>query len=79
MAKLWLFLVVAIVVVLFVRVASVRKRLGADRGRSEHVSARKSEEMVPCAHCSLNVPVSEALGTGPRYFCSEEHMRRNAA
>jgi uncharacterized protein len=33
------------------------------------------ESMVRCAHCGLNVPQSEALEAGGRWFCSEAHRR----
>jgi uncharacterized protein len=32
-----------------------------------------AEPMVRCAHCGLNVPRSESLALGERYYCSEEH------
>jgi uncharacterized protein len=33
------------------------------------------EEMVTCRHCGLNVPKSEALAEGGRWYCSEDHRR----
>jgi uncharacterized protein len=33
------------------------------------------ETMVRCVHCGLNVPKSEALADGGRWFCSEAHRR----
>jgi uncharacterized protein len=33
------------------------------------------ERMVPCGHCGVNLPQSEALESGGRFFCSEEHRR----
>jgi len=62
-----LLLVIAIVVVYFVLSGLARKR----RQRS----APPVEPMVPCAHCGVNVPRSEALGAAGRFFCSEEHRR----
>ncbi len=79
MAKLWLFVVLAIAFVLLVRAASARKGSKAAAGRGTAASGPQSEEMVPCAFCSLNVPLSEAVGTGPQFFCSQEHMRRKGA
>jgi len=33
------------------------------------------EEMVRCRHCGLNIPRSEALAEGGRWYCSEDHRR----
>jgi uncharacterized protein len=33
------------------------------------------EAMVRCDHCGLNVPKSEALAEGDRWYCSEDHRR----
>ena len=32
-------------------------------------------ELVACAHCSVNLPKSEARSEGARFYCSEEHWR----
>ncbi len=32
-------------------------------------------ELVSCAHCSVNLPKSEARSAGGRHYCSEEHWR----
>jgi len=64
-------LVIATVVVYFVLTGLARKR----RQRSAPPPA---EAMVPCAHCGVNIPRSEALGAAGRFFCSEEHRRLGA-
>lgn len=33
------------------------------------------EKMIACAHCRINVPLSEALQSGGQSFCSDEHRR----
>jgi uncharacterized protein len=33
------------------------------------------EDMVRCAHCSVNLPRSEALYTGGQFFCTPEHQK----
>jgi len=63
-----LLLVAAAVVIYFMLRGLVRKR----RGRAAPPPA---EPMVPCTHCGINVPRSEALGAAGRFFCSEEHRR----
>jgi uncharacterized protein len=32
-----------------------------------------AEGMVACAHCGVNVPVSEALRLGDQSYCSDAH------
>jgi len=68
-----LLLVVAAAVVYFLVSGYARKR-------SKTSSAAPSvESMVPCAHCGVNVPRSEALESAGRFFCSEEHRRAASA
>jgi uncharacterized protein len=62
-----LLLVIAVAVIYFLVTGFARKR--------KHSAPSPSETMVPCAHCGINIPRSEAVeGTG-RFFCSEEHRR----
>lgn len=68
MSKL-LLLVIAAAVVYFLVSGYARKR---DRSAP---AAPPGEAMVPCAHCGVNVPRSEALEGAGRFFCSEEHRR----
>lgn len=68
MSKL-LLLVIAAGVVYFLVSGYARKR---DRSVP---AASAGEAMVPCAHCGVNVPRSEALEGAGRFFCSEEHRR----
>jgi uncharacterized protein len=57
----------------------VRRRL-PDRGDGGAAARdRRGEAMVRCESCGLNVPQSEALADGPRWYCSEEHRRRGPA
>ena len=66
-----LLLVIAIVVAYFVLTGLARKR-------RQRTAPPPVEPMVPCAHCGVNVPRSEALGGDGRFFCSEEHRRVGA-
>jgi uncharacterized protein len=66
-----LLLVIALVVIYFVLTGLARKR----RQRSAPPAV---EPMVPCAHCGVNVPHSEAVEAAGRFFCSEEHRRLGA-
>lgn len=67
MSKL-LLLVIAVAVIYFLVTGFARKR-------SRPSSTPPTEAMVPCAHCGINIPRSEALESGGRLFCSEEHRR----
>lgn len=66
MSKL-LLLVIAVAVIYFLVTGFARKR--------KHSAPPLTEAMVPCAHCGINIPRSEALESGGRFFCSEEHRR----
>jgi uncharacterized protein len=67
-SKLLLLIIAAAVVYFLVRGYS-RKR---DRSPS---AAPTGESMVPCAHCGVNVPRSEAVEGAGRFFCCDEHRR----
>lgn len=64
----FLLLILAIIVIFFVVKGLARKR-------REHAGPPPSEPMVPCAHCGVNLPRSEAIEATGRFFCSEEHRR----
>jgi uncharacterized protein len=49
-------------------------RVGVRRGRREGGSESAAESMVRCEVCGLNVPESDALSRGGRWFCSREHL-----
>jgi uncharacterized protein len=63
----FLLLLVAIIVIYFVVKGLARKR----RERP----GTPGEQMVPCAHCRVNLPRSEAIEATGRFYCSEEHRR----
>lgn len=67
----FVLLVVAIVVIYLVVKGLARKR----RGRA---ATPPGEQMVPCAHCRINLPRSEAIEATGRFYCSEEHRRLGA-
>jgi uncharacterized protein len=51
----------------------------AGRGRREDPGVMRrpasGETMVRCERCGLNLPQSEALGQGGRWYCGDEHRR----
>jgi uncharacterized protein len=63
-----LLLVIAAAVIYFLVTGYARRRARSSGSPS-------SESMVPCAHCGLNLPRSEALESAGRFYCSEEHRR----
>lgn len=60
-------LVVFVIIVLVRRVLAGFSRYGQDRRELS------SSLMVRCDHCGLHLPENEALVSGERYFCCEEH------
>lgn len=48
----------------------------ADEPTRKPRSARaEGERMVDCTQCGVHLPISEAVESQGRYFCSEEHRR----
>ena len=41
-------------------------------------ASREPEQMVTCAHCGVNQPVSESVLVDGRYYCCQEHGRAAA-
>lgn len=71
MARL-IFLVVAIALVYWL----LRRFRQA---RDDVRDPAKTEDMVSCARCGLNLPRSEALqDASGRHYCSEAHRRESA-
>ncbi|WP_121242774.1 PP0621 family protein [Sulfurisoma sediminicola] len=75
MSKVILLLLV--VAVLYVLLRARKGRRAADRQRPEHSAARESfaEPFVVCAHCGINLPLSEAVTIEGRHYCCEEHRQ----
>lgn len=74
MAKLILIVVLALVVIWWLR--GLRRPAPPAASRRGREAAMKSQAMVPCAHCGVHLPRTEAVagapGTGVHY-CSEAH------
>ena len=75
MGKIILVLILAAVAFLVIR-SAMRGRSGG--GPAEMRADAQAENMKECARCGLNVPRSEALEAGGRYYCSEDHRRLGA-
>lgn len=69
-------ILIGIVVLLLVWL--LRRALAAPRKpppQAGEPQVDKQGELVSCAHCSVNLPRSEARSAGGRHYCSEEHWR----
>jgi len=71
MGKLLVLVLVVLVAYAFVKALAAKGR-ATRAGPSQHAG----ERMVPCSQCGLNLPESEALTDGTRYFCCDEHRRQ---
>ncbi len=68
MVKLTVLVIVIIAIWMVFRAASRSRDKASTRSRA-------AENMVSCAHCGLNMPLSDAVESDGRYFCGEEHRR----
>jgi uncharacterized protein len=68
-----ILIIVAVAVALFLlrRALGATKRADAPRAPADTAKG----DLVACAHCGVNLPVSEARSAGGRHYCSEEHWR----
>lgn len=74
MAKILLVIAVTVLIVFLFRKAG---RRGEPLKKQQE--AAKVEDMVRCQACGVNLPRSEAIMSGGRFFCCEEHRRQNGA
>ena len=69
MGKLLVLVIAVLVLVLLWK--GLRRAAGSDKpGASSN-----GERMVNCSECGVHLPISEAVQSQGRYFCSEEHRR----
>jgi uncharacterized protein len=67
-----LLIVLAAALVLYFLWRASRRGAGAPPGGGPGADG---ERMVGCGHCGVHLPLSEAIHSHGRYFCSEEHRR----
>jgi uncharacterized protein len=67
-----LLIVVAAALVLYFLWRGLRRDAGV---RKEPGARADGERMVDCGQCGVHLPLSEAIQSQGRYFCSEEHRR----
>ncbi|TCJ15353.1 hypothetical protein EZJ19_06975 [Parasulfuritortus cantonensis] len=71
MTKLLFLVVVVGAVVLWL------KHMGRPRQDLEGGQRSQVEDMVRCRVCGVNLPRSEAILSQGRFYCCEEHRRRD--
>ena len=71
MLKFLLLVVSFFLIVAYLRHAGKRRS-----SRSSSSAERAPEQMVKCAYCGVNQPVSESLLTHGNFYCCEEHLRQ---
>jgi uncharacterized protein len=65
----YLLLIALFLVVLW----ALRKAQSSRPGVQAPPASRVPEQMVKCAHCGVNQPISESILTQGHYYCCEEH------
>jgi len=67
--------------VVFVSWMLRRPRIGGSRSGAQRRSAADDtpEQMVKCAHCGVNQPISESILTHGRYYCCNAHRLESEA
>ena len=62
-----------LIALFFVVLWSLSKARASRSARRRPPAARAPEQMVKCARCGVNQPVSESILTHGRYYCSNAH------
>jgi len=58
----------------------IRQSLPSNKPTNTHSATKPTqaiEQMVRCQVCDLHVPQTEAIEDHGRYYCSEDHRRRD--
>ena len=62
-----------LLIALFFVVWWLLRKARVSRAAGRQPPARAPEQMVKCAHCGVNQPVSESILTHGRYYCCNAH------
>ena len=62
-----------LLVALFLAVYLLLRKASASRSSARPPAPRAPEQMVKCAHCGVNQPISESILTHGRYYCCAAH------
>ena len=79
MAKLFIWIVIILAVLIVARVlsfAKAKRNVAADpRPQNNRFQKNAPEQMVRCAHCGIYLPRSQALMSNHHTWCSLEHAK----
>lgn len=64
-----LILIIVIIAIVYLLLKSFRKQLPKEDEPS------KTQDMVACAHCGINLPKSESVMENGKYYCCTAHSR----
>ena len=67
-----LIFIILIIVLVFWLFKSYRKKV------PKQDELAKTQDMVSCAHCGINLPKSESLFVDGKHYCSTAHSRGQA-
>lgn len=82
MARYLLFALLAFVAWLLLKrtISSSNTRSDREPPPSPKPPAADAQDMVPCAHCGVHLPASDAVcrdtPQGREYYCGQEHLQR---
>jgi uncharacterized protein len=65
--------VLAIAAVVFVALMLLKRALSS--GKPTATPKTPAPKLVQCAHCGVHVSETQAVRSGDKYFCSDEHRR----
>lgn len=65
-----------LIALFFVVLGLLRKARALRSSRPAPPVARAPEQMVRCAHCGVNQPVSESILTHGHYYCCDDHRHQ---
>ena len=65
--------IIIILIGLWLILTIIKRALASRRNKPPH--APILAKMVPCDHCGVHVPESEAIQDGNKLYCSEEHRK----
>src|SRR5690625_7934685 len=78
LGKLFFWIGVIVVVMVFLRILSYSKSRQQMQEQRNLSLSRGKEPMVRCAHCGIYLPRSEALMSNRHTWCSPEHAKLGA-
>ncbi len=71
-----LIFIIVLVVLVYWWFKSYRKKQLKQQPKQDEPA--KAQDMVSCAHCSINLPKSESLSVDGKYYCCKAHSRGQA-